>query len=302
MSSVARPSRAGARAPQTIPALQVSAYERVASMMLSLLILIGVVVFCLFMAWLGTHVFFPPLKSVPVRYDQVGGGSPEGVIGESMQLDSPNPQDIAKESDLDEPELQDTLTTVLEAVALQQMDLDDPSLTEEDTDKKGGGSQIGDGKVLGFGMGGPGRPGIPPHMRWEINFGEGNTLDTYARILDSFGIELGVIGIGQTTYARFLSRPRPEVYTKPSKDEERLWMNWKRGRLREADRDLAARAGLPTNGRLILQFYPDETEQLLLAAEHEYKNRDASTIRKTRFGVRQMGSAYEFYVIEQTYL
>lgn len=302
MSSVARPTRAGARAPQGLPALQVSVYERVASMMLSLLILIGVVVFCLFMAWLGTHVFFPPLKSVPVRYEQVGGGVPDGVVGESMQLDSPNPQDIAKESDLDEPELQDTLTTVLEAVAIQQMDLDDPSLTEDDTDKKGGGKQIGDGKVPGYGMGGEGRPGIPPHMRWEINFGDGNTLETYARQLDYFQIELGVIGIGQTTYAKNLSRPKPEVYTKASKEEKRLWMNWKRGRLKEADRDLAGKAGLPTNGRLILQFYPDPTEQLLLAAEHEYKNKDASTIRKTRFGVRPVGSGYEFYVIEQTYL
>lgn len=302
MSSVARPSRAGARAPQTLPTLQVSAYERVASMMLSMLILIGVVVFCLFMAWLGMHVFFPPLKSVPVRYEQVGGGIESGVVGESMQLDSPTPQDIAKESDLDEPELQDTLATVLEAVAIQQMDLDDPNLTDQDSEAKGGGKQIGDGKVPGWGMGGEGRPGIPPHLRWEINFGDGNTLETYARQLDFFGIELGVIGIGQTTYAKNLSRPKPETYVKPSKEEKRLWMNWKRGKLKEADRELAAKAGLPVNGRLILQFYPDPTEQMLLAAEHEYKDIDASKIRKTRFGVRQVGGGYEFYVIEQTYL
>lgn len=271
-------------------------------MLLALLILLGAIAFCLFMAWLGTKVFFPPLKSVPVRLEQVGGGIESGVVGESMQLDSPTPQDIAAESDLTDPELQETLKTVIDAVALHQADLDVPTESQEETNKQGGGQQIGDGKVAGYGMGGTGRPGIPPQMRWEISFADGQTLDIYARQLDFFRIELGMLGIGQVTYAKNLSKRKPDVYTGPSGTEKRLYMTWRVGRLKEADRELISRAGINAAGKPVLQFYPDETEQLLLHVERDYKGRDASTIRKTRFGVRGAGSGYEFYVIEQTYL
>ncbi|HET6883882.1 MAG TPA: hypothetical protein VFI31_27255 [Pirellulales bacterium] len=280
---------------------QVSAYEQVASMLLALLILLGSVAFCLFMAWLGMRVLFPPMKSVPVRIEQVGGGMESGFVGESMQLDSPTPQDIAAESDLTEPDLQETLQTVLEAVALREADLDDPTDSEEETPNKGGGKQEGTGNRPGYGFG-PGKPGIPPHMRGEISFGDGNTLDVYARQLDFFKIELGVYGPGRVTYAKNLSKGKPDVYTGPSGQEKRLYMSWKQGRLKEADRELIAKAGIPAAGKVVLQFYPDETEQLLLHLEHDYKGRDASTIRKTRFGVRPAGRGYEFYVMDQTYL
>jgi hypothetical protein len=271
-------------------------------MLLALLILLGAIAFCLFMAWLGMKVLFPPLKSVPVRLEQVGGGFQDGIVGESMNLDSPTPQDIAAESDLDEPELQDTLKTVLDAVALHQADIDIPTESEEETTKKGGGQQIGDGTRPGFGYGGSGRPGIPPQMRWEISFADGQTLDVYARQLDFFKIELGVLGVGQVTYAKNLTKNRPDTYKGPSAADKRLYMTWRVGRLKEADRDLIGRAGLSAAGKPVLQFYPDETEQLLLRAEHDFKGKDASTIRKTRFGVRGAGNGYEFYVIEQTYL
>jgi hypothetical protein len=301
VTTVARSDLARRRAPKLGQSVHASAYEQVASLLLALLILLGTVAFCLFVAWLGMNVFFPPLKSVPVRIEQVGGGMESGFVGESMQLDSPTPQDIAAESDLTEPELQETLKTVLEAVALREADLDDPTISEEDTTAKGGGKQIGTGNRPGYGFG-EGRPGIPPHMRWEISFGDGNTLDIYARQLDAFGIELGVFSPGRVTYAKYLSKSKPEVYSGPSGAEKRLYMSWRQGRLKEADRDLLSKAGVPAAGKVVLQFYPDATEQILLHLEHDFKGRDASTIRKTRFSVRPAGRSYEFYVIDQTSL
>ena len=302
MTTVARSATVRRRAAKLGQSVHVSAYEQVASMLLALLILLGTIAFCLFVAWLGMKVFFPPLKSVPVRIEQVGGGIESGVVGESMQLDSPTPQDIAAESDLTEPELQETLKAVIEAVALREADLDDPTDSLEETTNKGGGQQIGDGKVPGYGLGGTGRPGIPPHMRWEISFGDGNTLDIYARQLDHFKIELGMLGVGRVTYAKNLSKPKPDVYSGASGAEKRLYMSWRSGKLKEADRDLMARAGVPVAGKVVLQFYPDETEQTLLQLEKNFKGRDAATIRKTRYGVRAAGRGYEFYVIDQTYL
>lgn len=279
--------------------MQVSAYERVASMLLALLILTGVVVFCLFMAWLGAKVFFPPLKSVPVRLEQVGGGIESGVVGESMQMDSPTPQDVAQESDLVEPEFQDTLKTVLDAVAVRQADLDNPAETEQETTNKAGGQQIGTGKIAGYGSG-PGKPGIPPQLRWQIHFDAGNTLENYARQLDFFGIELGILNDNQVIYAKNLSKAKPDTYTGPGgAAEQRLYFSWRHGKLREADRELMQRAGVPTTNKMVLQFYPDATEQLLLRLELDYKGIDASRIRKTTYGIRPQGQGYEFYVTDQ---
>jgi hypothetical protein len=292
------------RTPRITTAIgQDSAYERVASMLLALLILIGVVVFCLFMAWLGSHVLFPPLKSVPVRLEQVGGGMESGVVGESMQLDSPTPQDVAQESDLDEPEFQDTLKTVLDAVALRQADLDTPADTEQDTSKKGGGQQTGTGKVPGYGSG-PGKPGVPPHLRWQIQFDAGGTLEGYAKQLDFFKIELGVItGAHEIVYAKNLSKPKPDTYKGPGgKAEPRLYFSWRSGKLREADRELMQRTGVPTTGKQVMQFYSDPLEQDLLHLEQDYRGIDASKIRKTVYGIRPKGAGYEFFVIDQTSL
>lgn len=277
-----------------------SAYERVASMLLALLILIGVVAFCLLMAWLGSRVFFPPLKSVPVRLEQVGGGVESGVVGESMQMDSPTPQDVAQESDLVEPDFQDTLKTVLDAVALREADLDTPADTEQDTLNKGGGQQIGKGNVAGYGSG-PGKPGIPPQLRWQIHFDAGGTLDGYARQLDFFKIELGVLEKKQVTYASNLSFPKPTLRTGPGGPaEQRLYFSWRHGQLREADRELVQRAGVQAAGKLVLQFYPDEVEQMLLHLERDYRGLDASKIRRTVYAIRKQGAGYEFYVIDQT--
>lgn len=92
----------------------------------------------------------------------------------------------------------------------------------------------------------------------------------------------------------------PDVRIGTSKADERLYMTWRSGALKEADRRLAAKAGV-SPGPIVLQFFSAETEQLLLGIEHGFRNRDATTIRKTRFGLRPARTSYEFYVMEQSY-
>ncbi|HEV3023084.1 MAG TPA: hypothetical protein VGX76_11480 [Pirellulales bacterium] len=279
--------------------LEVSLYERVASLLMALLILLGTVVFCLLVAWLSTRVFYPPpLKPPLVRIEQVGGGTSDGIVGESMQMDSPTHQDIGRESDIAEPDLQDTLTTLLDTVSDSPADFEDPMITDSDVERqRGGAQQIGTGTRSGYGFG-PGRPGIPPHMRWEIRFDEGATVDDYAKILDFFHIELGVLGSGQVVYLSNLTQGRPNTRTGASKDDLRLYMSWRQGKMREADDELLRRAGVP-KARVVLQFYSDEMEQLLLNLEVAYANRQPGTIRKTKFGIKQVGGGYQFYVIDQ---
>jgi hypothetical protein len=77
-------------------------------------------------------------------------------------------------------------------------------------------------------------------------------------------------------------------------------MTWRQGSLQQADRDLVGRAGLSAAGRLVVQFYPPDTENLLANVERNFRGLEATKIRKTRFGVRDAAGGYEFYVIDQT--
>ena len=75
------------------------------------------------------------------------------------------------------------------------------------------------------------------------------------------------------------------------------------GELRAGDRQLAAKAGVKTDGRVVFQFYNEATYRSLLALEAARKgNRRIKDVRRTVFGVRAARGQYEFYVIDQQYL
>jgi len=68
-------------------------------------------------------------------------------------------------------------------------------------------------------------------------------------------------------------------------------MSWRQGRLQEADRQLLERAGVATEGRIIVQFFPPELENTLAMLEQRFAGRDAAQIRKTIFGLRRPAPA-----------
>jgi hypothetical protein len=280
--------------------LRVSRYDNVSGMLLALLILVGLAVAFLFILWISSRVFARP-EPVPVVLEDVGGGREDGVLGESMELDAPDAEEISREAELPEPQVEKTLSLVDDAIGALQADLDDPALTEE-IESGGGGKSTGDGRRPGLGSG-DGPAGIPRYNRWEIYFQEGSTLASYAEQLDHFGIELGVVGGGdQVHYARRLSQPAPEAHTGTSDAEKRLYMSWRQGGLKQADESLLQRAGIDAKGKIALQFYPADVENRLAQLEIAFAGRDPSQIRKTRFGVRGDSGRFEFYVIDQAAL
>jgi hypothetical protein len=283
--------------PRTSPhdVIEVSRSERIASMLLTLLILIGSVAFCFLAAWLSRRIFdVPPLKLSEIRIEQVGDGTSDRGVGENMQLDSPTYQDINRESSFTEPSVQDTLSALLDTVSDAPGNFDNPEMTGTDTETSPGSRRRP--------KTGPGRPGIPPELRWEIRFDEGSTVEDYARILDYFHIELGVLnGAGQVVYLTNLTKPKPDTRTGTSKDEFRQYMSWRQGKMREADDELLRRAGVP-KARHVLQFFSKELEEILLALEFDFQQCQPGTIRKTRFAIKMVGNGYEFYVTDQTAL
>jgi hypothetical protein len=274
--------------------LKVSSYERVASMLLALLALIGLSVLIMFILWL-TGKIFAAGDPLPLQLEEIGTG--EGPFG-GMELDAPLAEELGQETDLEEPAIENTLASIADAVSTQQSMLDDPALTDEVLAGKGGSTGDGRGTGLGSGPGGTGR-----YRRWEVRFAEGNTVDTYARQLDYFKIHLGVLmPNNRVAYAYNLSKPRPDRREGPADQERRYYLSWtKRAALEEADRALLDRANIEPGNNLILKFIPPELELELQRLEKTRAGREADNIRATYFGIRPKRGGYEFFVADQTY-
>jgi hypothetical protein len=305
MAPANRPSSTRRRVPtQPGPqagALRLSRYEQVSGMLLTSLLVMGVVTLMMFMVWLSSRIFWVT-PAVPVTVlEDVGGGGSGQVFGSEQQLEEPGPEEVQVQTQTEMPAEQSLLamSSVVAAAKVQDLDLDfgSPSLGS------GEGTGMGDGR--GKGPGGPGTSdGIPAYERWEIRLSATN-LDEYAKQLDYFKVELGVVGGGNPNvdYISNLSAAKPTVRVGEPKNEHRLRFLHRSGELRSADRQLAAKAGVKTDGRIVFQFYNEGTYRSLLALEAARKgNRRIKEVRRTVFGVKADRGKYEFYVINQQYL
>ena len=283
--------------------LRVSRYDQVASSLLAFLLVFGCVTVLMFFIWLSRRILITR-PAVPVTVlEDVGGGGSGTVLGAEQQFEEPSPQEApqAATSASAAVSFEQSLSAVASVVSSNVQELDavygSPSIG------KGEGTGMGDGK--GKGSGGPGTlEGIPAYDRWEIRMSAAN-LDEYAKQLDYFKVELGVAGGGNPNvdYISKLSSPRPAVRTGDPKDEHRLRFLHRSGELRAGDRQLAERAGVKTEGRIVFQFYDQATYQLLLRLEAAAMgSRRVKDVRRTVFGVKSTAGRYEFYVIEQHYL
>jgi hypothetical protein len=278
------------------PELKITAYDRVAGMLVALLVVVGIAVLLMFTVWMTAELAWdkPPSTVIGHAY-AIGSTEKTGLDGE---MEEPGAEDLEA---VREPSIEATLTAVSNVVA-----------------SRAGGFDALEGQALG-GVGGvpkgrrrvPGRKDIPipnvvpPWLRWEIRF---TTTDivTYARQLDFFGIDLGVVGGGSAhvEYARNLTKPKPDRASALPENEKRLYMTWQDGggTMGDMDRRLLARAGIAADRRIVLQFYPAEVQkQLLILEAMGAGERTPSELLKTVFGVRPAGDGFEFYVVEQSY-
>lgn len=146
---------------------------------------------------------------------------------------------------------------------------------------------------------------VPRWERWGICY-ETHSLAAYARQLDYFQIELGIVG-GKPLieYAKNFGDGTPEVRQGAGHDEKRLYMSWRSGTLRQFDQTLLQQAGMLTTNRYILQFYPRGIEDQLAQLEMEYARRaghpNVKEIFRTNFEVVAREGGFEFRVLEQRY-
>lgn len=276
--------------------MKVSAYDRVSSLLVALLILVGLGVGLMFLIWLTQVITFQPRIPAVEPIELKGRG--EAAQGIARDLEEPGLEEMPEM----EPQLSETLEAVTDVVSSQAGALE---AFEGNAAESGSGSGLGDSR-----MAGPGGEGdadaVPEWERLEARFSS-KTMEEYIRQLDYFGIELGALDrqSPRIDFARNLSKAKPDSRTS-TRDEEnragRLYFIHEKSALMEWDRQLLERAGIKTKNRILAQFYPPELRQELLRLEAaKMGGRSLAEVKKTVFAVRPKGSGMEFYVIDQTY-
>lgn len=280
------------------PEMRVTGYDSTRAMLLALLL--G---FAMSSAVASTlYVMLrprPPVAYVPIELPDADGGFEDGSDDDTPDVQNdaaPRPDAAPDDVETEILELQESLDALadLSTEAVQML----PEQSGSDADNVGVlGSSDGDGgRPLGVG-GGSG--GVPREKRWLVRFASDASVDEYARQLDFFKIELGVITPdGKLIFANKLSEPIPTTREIRSGDgEDRLYFQWEGGPRRIADRQLFARAGVNPGRSPILHFYSKNTENLLAQLEYKASNAiDVKKIRRTFFDVVATNDGYAFEV------
>ena len=277
--------------------MRVSLYDRVASWIIALNILVGFGVLLAFLMWLSHVLQFQTVAPQVELVENIAGRG-DHAAGFERDVEAPGVEELEEET---EPAVQQLLEAVTDVVSTQAAALDSMQTTMFSSNT---GKGLGDSRPPG--PLGEGDNIIPRWERWEVRYNT-NSFDAYIAQLDYFGIELGAVGGGekQIDYASHFSKSRPDRRSGPGDKEKRLYLTWSGGTLKRFDQRLLQMAGIRTKGRIIMQFYPKDVENRLANIELAYARKNGKTsvkqIRKTVFGVRRKGSRMEFYVISQKY-
>lgn len=268
--------------------LAVSAHDRVSSFIVAMLYMVGFIVLLMFLLWLTTRASSATAPLAVEYLDDLAGA--EAAVGEGRDFEQPGVDDI---QDLATPDAQELLNAVTDAASSLQASSD--TMVGDVSQGQGGG----DRRRAGAG----GNAAVPRWERWEVQF-MATGLSQYAQQLAAFNIELAAVGGGQdeVDYASNLTNSRPSRRTAPAAREQRLYMSYRRGQLREFDRQLLQKAGIRTEGRTLLQFYPQRVQNTLAALEQRAAGgRPLRDIRRTVFAVRKSGNQFSFEVVDQQY-
>jgi hypothetical protein len=273
--------------------LKVTNRDRSTATLTAMLIMVGLCVSMLFIIWVTTRVWIRNTPVAPELIEPLAGGG--NAMGNARELVEPGEEEI---DDFAEPQLQETIDSITDAVTDQLATLD--TLGGESASTTAGGG-AGDSRIAGPGDGDADL--VPRWQRWQVEYNASSS-QTYAKQLDAFGVELAATGGGSSTidYVAGLSQPNPTRRSGSSADDERLYMTYQFGPLKELDARLLESVGVPTRGRILMQFYPQKAENMLALAEQEYlssKGRSLEQVKRTTFGVTADGGNYRFFVKDQ---
>ena len=230
---------------------RVSAYDKTATFLVAAVVVLGFLVFVLFMIWLSLFTGGPTPKPAIAITEMAGNDDrPEGVADDWQETGGEDFPEV------EQPQLADALEAVTDSVTSVRAQL-------EKVD--GNALQMGRGKGLGDkrkrGRGGGNSNIVPEWERWKIEYSAG-TMAEYMNILQSFGITLGAVSqvSNQIQYLSNLTNPQATI-TVGDRSQAGLYFHNTRNRLRRWDQNKAMASGVDIRNKLIVHFYPAEIRQ-----------------------------------------
>ena len=286
-----------------LPQLKVSNVDKIASLLMSCFIMVAASV-----CFLGAAFFLSKIQPRDVvLIHPTGDGRATSSIYTSARE---NWNELTEFPDSET--WKDTVSEqALDAVSMVSVIEENLSTVSEAFDGKG---QKGDGKDLrGEGEQGDkdGSFSVPTGTRWELKF-SAKDRKSYAKQLESLGIELGVYGAGRpiVEYASGLTNTKPTYRSGSPADERRpYFMSVSNSALKEFDQQLLRLAGIDLLGRQPIKFVSREAENKLLGLEVSYAQAKMGTsfplgrVLRTVFECRPNanGNGFEIVVVSQRY-
>lgn len=270
--------------------LKVNSYDRVASLLVSLLIMVGVTVAALLIIYFAGRLL-DRTKSREVT--PVPSPSSDAALG---LAEDPEPPGLEDAPDLLDPQLQDTLNTLTESVNASAALLSDEVI--DNANQVGKGSGLGDRRAGGTGGDGPGGDGPGRLIKYKPT-----SQAEYVACLDQLKVELAVISLRENKiyYAWNFSKAKPDTRVGDPPDH-RFKVTNEGSVLYNLDRQLAEKAGIWRPGGLLYHFYPPESQQLVFQAEQQKAgNRTLDQIKLTVLRLQREGNEFKFTVESQEY-
>jgi hypothetical protein len=274
---------------------KVSSYDLVNGMLLASIIIVGFLVSVLFLIWLTTAFDFSKRRApVAMEVSQPGDEKPKGVADDVLE------PGVEEFPELETPQLANALESVTDAVSSVRAALEKRS---------GDAAQMGKGSGFGSREGGPGTggDGIPEYKRWIINY-ESDNIDAYAQQLSFFNIDVGVIpntsGDNDIWRIHDVGGAASVIKTNRDAENKTLRFSHKKMRMQRWDQILARRQGVEQEDAIIVQFYPEETRQIIRQVELDAlqgTGKEVSDIRNTIFKVEREGDGFVFKVVDILY-
>lgn len=286
--------------PRGIGELKTQRVDILASLMMAVLMVLGLIVSLLFVVWLTQTFTFGP-GDIKIEAE-IPPGRGDHAAGFERDIEPPGAEEV---QDLTEPTLEQTLEAVTEAATSVAASLD--SVVSDSAASSHG---TGQGDERPPGPLGEGDDVVPRYERWQLKF-QAKGIKGYAQQLDYYKIELACIGGGVRTvdYATNVSStPQKRSGTSEAENKQaRLYFMWRQdGPLKEFDKQLLGQAGVTSQGRQILKFIPKPLEDQLAQVEARFFRAAGKTtikdVAKTVFESRAAAAGgYEFVVVEQLY-
>ena len=261
-----------------------SAYDRLSAWLTALITLVGFLVAVLFLIWLTSVFKFernvaPPF--VPATIGDDGNDKPEGFEDDALD---PGVEDFAE---VETPQLAEALEAVSNAVSTIRANSEHVS-GEAAVSGKGSGYGSREGGPSGSG------DGVPEHKRWKINY-EVDNKATYKSQLDFFAIRIGVVNPVSPTIYQIgnLSGGAEVIETNRDEQAQALYFAHSKIRLKKWDQEISRKAGLDTNGALMVQFYSENARLAIAKAEDDHLKsvgRELRDVRRTNIKVEADGS------------